>query len=1595
MAIQINLDTTNNNIDDLSFGLLRTNPALSTNAKLVVDSDGYIFMDAFLADSELVKTGYRKNPINPDTGNYSVDVANFFGNLANNIKYKTGRVSSDFNVYTDYAQQYETQYSYGASFNNSKIYKEQYKFFAPIWLDKNMPSNFVIYRVKGTTYSQTYSETISGQNSRILELLKGATLVKSFDLTENSSIGRYLRNHLNNEKFPSTPLSHNFEMDQYSIFRGIDTVKGGFVEKKENLYNDFAQHDNLEIFSNEIFSGGFERNGVAVANLINLEFLFDDFKADNYDIYRYFGVYVTPHKEGYFDVDRVVSTDDREGVFVDTTSVVSLLDRTGTTLTHVDMLPKSSELLMPSLNWVKSRDGEYFHIRNSELFTETDFLPVSLNKSLDSEFKGATKTNTIQVEDFSVNLRDFLVLDIVQTPSNGDKLFLVPYTELKAANFITNEFTIAAENSLAAGTFTENTFSINGSLSDVARALAGCLSQSEYGFKIKYNGTKIILEDYAVGSTRKSTMFGIRKANVSDFLTVSDGLLEVPTNTTSTIVTNWDIYYPYGGAIENKAVLVKTENKGLVSIGNLVKSAAIDSYTKIMQIVKDPHSDLWRIIFEREIALPKSKTINIYQKYQTSFGRFQIFDIKDFDFDFYDTSNSDLGELNTESYILTSRQYQSYSNSSNPDISIPQENYYANLLPVSEEDVINRRSKSTLLSEAGSVTSFISNVTSEYNRLNENEIKETATLSRVVPKINKFVLKDGFNARMKPYHLSVNESFGVNNLSPNIEGDTRSPELLNMEHFHINRTPSFMFADTANIYKNSSYLDFGIGRILSTGDLKSTTYNYFDKYFTWNGAYTEVVVLQDISRYEYSPGNFQTTFTFSGTLSSSAKTYTSGTSIIRIGANPANYNANVTIVAGSNKMVTLGGPTGGSDINAFKVGDVVFRNLDTNNEPIGTFVKNKRQQRYSRFSNGNSTNQYPSTVFRGLRYILKNRKENTLSLPKEFIASPEANGYKFGFVVNYVVSTNNLTSTGKTITVVKNDKFKNICIYVNLTLQNNLVRAIPRKIFYELENALDLNGDPVNTNITGTLSLNTASWGNFESSNSGYTLVKGVGTKFKSQINLVDGQFTYLLSTIAGITRVFKVHQVIGDEAIVIQGWPRAGSLTNPSTFETGAEWTTVGSIPTTVQESFVYTYYKGGKGAFIETMESLNAKRIADTFNNNPSEIEYVTVQEDGTILNNQFILNIEDGTQIIKLSSLITEVDNEKPKSYKVTAEEIGKTIKKRDDEYFTVLKRMNGEYTPKFRDVLFFDELYPSNTYYTLDNAGAPIKNKQTILYNKYNNMGVVFGSMYTQTGEDYYGYLKNYYFHKVNPESADAVLKLSTTSDKLPLYPKIGEIAIGKKDFNILKSKYEDDYYVKCLLNDKTETAFGTVNPVENISFMASTVMKVDDEYTLSRFNATQVNSEQELMDAKIKASRNNSIFWYENDSKIFIDVYLRFALLDELIEKGVNDKFNKYITPSKSYGDITTIEDDLVKYVDSNIVPRFIIDTVELYAKESKDISTNFMSVVDATDINQTVYAKQSNFTYSTFAEDRLGFRLIYNKRPGYKYEFIPAIKIIA
>ena len=194
-------------------------------------------MDSMEANSALSNTSFKKVPINP-AGAYSLDVSKFYNELPINLRYEILRTDSDLSVFANYDKQYETQYQYGASFNSTKLYDEQYRFFAPIWLDKKVPSKFVIYRVDGVDYENSFENSLDGQNKRLMSLLNKATIIKTFDLGETSKIGQYIRNHVNSPNFPIAPIAQNFELSQYTTYFGIDVVKGGFTEKREYTNSD-------------------------------------------------------------------------------------------------------------------------------------------------------------------------------------------------------------------------------------------------------------------------------------------------------------------------------------------------------------------------------------------------------------------------------------------------------------------------------------------------------------------------------------------------------------------------------------------------------------------------------------------------------------------------------------------------------------------------------------------------------------------------------------------------------------------------------------------------------------------------------------------------------------------------------------------------------------------------------------------------------------------------------------------------------------------------------------------------------------------------------------------------------------------------------------------------------------------------------------------------------------------------------------------------------------------------------------------------------------------------------------------------------------
>ena len=55
----INFDANKNSIEGKSQVVLRTNPALSSNVKLVVDSSGDIYLDSFNANQTLTNQRYK------------------------------------------------------------------------------------------------------------------------------------------------------------------------------------------------------------------------------------------------------------------------------------------------------------------------------------------------------------------------------------------------------------------------------------------------------------------------------------------------------------------------------------------------------------------------------------------------------------------------------------------------------------------------------------------------------------------------------------------------------------------------------------------------------------------------------------------------------------------------------------------------------------------------------------------------------------------------------------------------------------------------------------------------------------------------------------------------------------------------------------------------------------------------------------------------------------------------------------------------------------------------------------------------------------------------------------------------------------------------------------------------------------------------------------------------------------------------------------------------------------------------------------------------------------------------------------------------
>lgn len=351
-----------------SFSVIRTNPRLTGNFKITLDSVGGMAFNSMDVNLILSNDRYKKFNITGQN-TFAQDIYQYFneGNLSNEIIFEIGRFTNgQSQAATKFDEQYDFFYASGASALPDKNYSESFSYFAPLWIKNEIPDYFVILKVPGpmsypystnqtsispgvkykvvqkytssadfvVTYGvdqlnnlieykdgdiftgnnqETSYSILSGDGSVVIfselvnlnlvndiektfneKILPNCAVVQTYDLTENSNIGKYIRNIFNDPNFSNSPIDVNWGRNSYSYYKGISVSDGIFTKKAELLSPYFSKDDSDSMIDFESYiTNGFYRNNVICPNLLNLEFAFDDTDSDEYTINRYMGFYVS------------------------------------------------------------------------------------------------------------------------------------------------------------------------------------------------------------------------------------------------------------------------------------------------------------------------------------------------------------------------------------------------------------------------------------------------------------------------------------------------------------------------------------------------------------------------------------------------------------------------------------------------------------------------------------------------------------------------------------------------------------------------------------------------------------------------------------------------------------------------------------------------------------------------------------------------------------------------------------------------------------------------------------------------------------------------------------------------------------------------------------------------------------------------------------------------------------------------------------------------------------------------------------------------------------------------------------------------------
>ncbi len=313
---------------DASFQLIRTNPKLTSNLKLVVDGSDNLYLNSIAADPELAKDQYQRYSIDI-TKSHEFNVFNFYdkGKTPSKIAFKVGSTITQSVTARDLKNQFDFDfYTSGAKYLKSKQYDEKFSYFAPLYLNRIIPDSFIIFKIKGASsyaagsqanqlsselirFTSSTSQLEIDQTLTLDQLItsrrdffKNFQLVKAFDLRPETKIGAYLERIIENPMFPTSPLAINYNPKGLSYYRGLSIKSGTYVELPVDTNSVLTGAFPL-LKKEQFIVNNFESNSIIHPNILNMEFVFNDDTAEDFEINRYFGVYCNRIELAEFDLD--------------------------------------------------------------------------------------------------------------------------------------------------------------------------------------------------------------------------------------------------------------------------------------------------------------------------------------------------------------------------------------------------------------------------------------------------------------------------------------------------------------------------------------------------------------------------------------------------------------------------------------------------------------------------------------------------------------------------------------------------------------------------------------------------------------------------------------------------------------------------------------------------------------------------------------------------------------------------------------------------------------------------------------------------------------------------------------------------------------------------------------------------------------------------------------------------------------------------------------------------------------------------------------------------------------------------------------------